>query len=109
MFDGGILARRIHGLKYQEHRPAIVRIENILQLLQVIDAISQQSLGHFLVKIKIVALILCRVVFQLEALAVGHAIAREQFFYAQCRFIRLVLGLVLRAGFGLFFVWLCRF
>jgi hypothetical protein len=49
VFDGAVLPCRIHGLKDEQHRPAILRVEHVLQRRQRFDASGEQLLGARLV------------------------------------------------------------
>jgi len=49
VLDGTVLAGGVHGLKDEQHRPGVLRIENVLQLGQGFDAHLQDFLGARLV------------------------------------------------------------
>ncbi len=49
VLDGAVLARRVHGLKDQEHAPLVLRVELLLQLSQDADPFLEPLLGFFLV------------------------------------------------------------
>ena len=49
MLDGAVLPRGVHGLEDQQHRPAILRVEHVLQLGERLDADLQRLLGARLV------------------------------------------------------------
>ena len=46
VFDGAVLAGRIHSLKNEQYRPAILRIKNVLQLCERLNPGRQ----HFLAR-----------------------------------------------------------
>jgi len=52
VLDGAILARRIHRLKNNQHRPAILSVETLLELRQPVDAFRQQLFGLLFVDIQ---------------------------------------------------------
>ncbi len=56
--DRRILAGRVHRLEDQQQGPAVVGIEQLLQLLQVADAVGEQGLRDRLVEVEILALVL---------------------------------------------------
>ncbi len=47
MLDGAIFAGCVHGLKNQEHRPAILRIELVLKRRHFRNALLEQFFGMF--------------------------------------------------------------
>ena len=49
MLDGAVLACRIHGLEDEQHRPAVLRIEHVLQYGERFDAGAERFLGGWLV------------------------------------------------------------
>ena len=49
VLDGAVLAGRVHRLEHQQHRPAVLRIEHVLQLGERFDAGLQRFLGARLV------------------------------------------------------------
>ena len=49
MLDRAVLAGRVHRLEDQQHRPAVLRVEHVLQLGERLDALLQRLLGARLV------------------------------------------------------------
>src|SRR4029434_909734 len=49
VLDRAVLTRRVHCLKYEQHRPTVLRIKHVLKLGQEIDAHSERFLGARLV------------------------------------------------------------
>src|SRR5262245_45090585 len=49
VLDRAVLARRIHGLKDEQHRPAVLGVEHVLQLGERLDARGERFLGARLV------------------------------------------------------------
>src|SRR6185503_19284688 len=48
VLDGAVLAGGVHGLEDQEQRPAVVRVEPLLQIAQALDALDEALLGVLL-------------------------------------------------------------
>jgi hypothetical protein len=44
LLDGTVLSRRIHCLEDEQHRPAVLRVENVLQLREGLDTGLQRLL-----------------------------------------------------------------
>src|SRR4029079_15850211 len=56
VLDDTVLARRVHRLENQQHRPAILRVEPLLQLGQALDPFLQEVLGLLLLDIEVVGI-----------------------------------------------------
>ena len=52
MLDDAVLAGRVHGLDDHQHRPAVLRVEPLLQLGQPLDAFAEHFLGFVLVEVE---------------------------------------------------------
>ena len=78
VLDGAVLARRIHRLEDAQHRPAILRVEHVLQLREALDTLLEQ-VGR-MVLFDVEAAGIGRVeVLQAEALAGGDAETVQDF------------------------------
>ena len=49
VLDRAVFSRGVNGLKYEQHRPAVLRIKHILKLGQEVNAHSERFLGARLV------------------------------------------------------------
>ena len=52
VLDGAVLAGRVHRLENDQHRPAVLRVEPLLQLGEPLDAVRQHRLGLVLVDVE---------------------------------------------------------
>src|SRR4029078_11015549 len=71
MFDGAVLAGRVHRLEYQQHGETIRRIEQVLQLAQLVNTLLEPLFELFFGLI--VRLYLRRPFFQADVLAIFYA------------------------------------
>ena len=49
VLDDAVFAGGVHRLQHDQHRPAVVRVEPLLQFGEAFDAVSQHRLRFFLV------------------------------------------------------------
>jgi hypothetical protein len=76
MLDGAVLAGGIHRLEDQQHRPAVLGVQALLQLREHLHAEREQLLGPRLGLGREVARVIRIDVLEAELLAVGQAIGR---------------------------------
>ena len=73
VLDGAVLPAGIHGLKDQQHRPAVLRVEHILQLGQRLDAHGERFLGTRLILGSELERVAGIDVFEAKAVTVRHS------------------------------------
>src|SRR5262249_40707632 len=72
VFDGAVLARRIHGLKHKQQGPAVLRVEHVLLFREPLGAASEKFGRLALTQLQAAGV--CRIdALQAEALALGNA------------------------------------
>src|SRR4030095_13868188 len=88
VLDSAVLAGRVHGLKYQQYCPSILRVESRLKLGEHLDAGLQSLLGTRLVLIIHVARVARVVILEAKFLAVRDAVRPREL---ACSFKSLVV------------------
>src|SRR5262244_949361 len=72
VFDRAVLARSVHGLEDEQHRPPLLRVEHVLELAQDLGARGEEALGSGL-SLRADAQRVLRIdVVEPELLAIGH-------------------------------------
>src|SRR5262249_12655674 len=78
VLDGTVLAGRVHRLEDEQHRPAVVGVEDVLQLGQRLDAGPQRFRGARLVLVAQLARVAGREVLEAELGAHGDTVRLGQ-------------------------------
>ena len=103
VLDRAVLAGRVHGLKDQQHRPAVLRVEPLLQLGQALDPLRQQVLGLVLFDIEVIGVAGIPVL-EAEVVRIAHAIEFGKFREAHAMSLRSINGKRAQSGMRIIFL-----